>query len=127
MCGKAKRKKQGLYPQKLGRKTGCLLQRGKYWSGEYLSRKGQPLNRSNIWGEMKQLPNSKVGGRESIFHIICVTCLHVPIIKLVVFVYIADVWGTGTVDTTRIYTSISIKEHEKYGGSGINFLELNTI
>lgn len=28
-------------------------------------------------------------------------------------VYLADILGHSSVDTTRIYTSISIKEHEK--------------
>lgn len=52
--------------------------------------------------------------RGKYFHIICVTCLHVLIIKKNHdIVYLADILGHSSVDTTRIYTSISIKEHEK--------------
>lgn len=74
----------------------------------FVSRNGKPLDRSNIWSDMKKLCDTACVGREKVFphnlrHLFARTYYSVEkdIIRL------ADILGHANVNTTRIYTAES--------------------
>ena len=104
-----------IIPQKLRERLDAYCKEENIQSGQvFLSRKGQPLDRSNIWGEMKRLCRTAEVDERKVFphnlrHLFARTYYK----KNHDIAYLADILGHSSVDTTRIYTSISIKEHEK--------------
>ena len=80
----------------------------------FISRNGSPLNRTNIWRDMKKLCN-KAGVNErkvyphNLRHLFARTFYNVEkdIVKL------ADILGHSSIDTTRIYTITSGYEHRR--------------
>lgn len=77
----------------------------------FVTRSGKPLDRSNIWAEMKQLCEVACVDPGKVFphnlrHLFAVTFyrLEKDIIRL------ADILGHSSVETTRIYTAISAEE-----------------
>jgi len=87
-----------------GIKEGCI----------FITRNNRPVNRSNIWAEMKKLcmeADVDVGKvyPHNLRHLFARTYYQTEkdIIKL------ADIMGHSSIDTTRVYTVSTGKEHEK--------------
>lgn len=85
-----------------GVRTGCI----------FVTRSGRPLNRSNIWTEMKRLCAAAEVDPAKVFphnlrHLFAVTFYrqHRDIVRL------ADILGHSNIETTRIYTVTSGSEH----------------
>lgn len=81
----------------------------------FISNKGNPLNRSNIWREMKALCEKAGVLAEKVFphnlrHLFARTFYEVKrdIVKL------ADILGHTNINTTRIYTITTRAEHKRY-------------
>ncbi len=80
----------------------------------FLSRNGNPLDRSNIWKMLKSLCNEAGVDRKKVFphnlrHLFAKSfySLHKDIVHL------ADILGHSSVNTTRIYTKESIEIHRQ--------------
>lgn len=80
----------------------------------FISRNGSPLNRTNIWREMKKLCNEAGVNQRKVYphnlrHLFARTFYNVEkdIVKL------ADILGHSSIDTTRIYTITSGYEHRR--------------
>lgn len=80
----------------------------------FVSKNGNPLNRSNIWRDMKKLCKDAEVSPNKVFphnlrHLFARTFydLDKDIARL------ADILGHSSIDTTRIYTAISSLEHSK--------------
>ena len=78
----------------------------------FISKNGRPLSRTNIWSDMKKLCKSANVDASKVFpnnlrHLFARTyySLHKDIVRL------ADILGHTSVNTTRIYTMESGKEH----------------
>lgn len=91
----------------------CRL-RGVKHGPVFVSRTGRPLDRSNIWADMKRLSETAGVPAEKIFphnlrHLFAITYyqLEKDIIRL------ADILGHSSVETTRIYTATSGAEQKK--------------
>ena len=92
------------YASQCGIKNGSLFQ----------SRNGKPLNRSNIWRELKRLCGEAAVNPEKVFphnfrHLFakCYYAIEKDIAHL------ADILGHSSVETTRCYIAVSYKEHEE--------------
>ena len=92
------------YIKKCGIKKGAV----------FVSRNGKPLDRSNIWSDMKKLCNSAGVPRSKVFphnlrHLFARTyySLERDIVRL------ADILGHSSVNTTRIYTMESGEMHRR--------------
>lgn len=104
-----------IIPTKLSSKLKAYCWKHNIVSGcIFLSRNGRPLNRSNIWADMKQLCEVARVQREKVFphnlrHLFAKLFyeLEKDIAKL------ADILGHSSVETTRIYIMESGQEHER--------------
>ena len=104
-----------LLPEKLCRELLCYASEEKIKSGPlFVTKNGNPLDRSNIWKMMKSLCESANVEKEKVFphnlrHLFAVTfySVHKDIVHL------ADILGHSTVSTTRIYTLQSSGAHSK--------------
>ena len=79
-----------------------------------MTRSGKPMNRSNIWHEMKELCEAAGVDREKVFphnlrHLFA--CTYYNIEKDIT--HLADILGHSNINTTRIYTLVSGEEQEK--------------
>ncbi len=90
------------YIKKSGIKAGCV----------FITKNGNPLNRSNIWRDMKALCKAANVAAEKVFphnlrHLFARTFYSIEhdIVRL------ADLLGHSSIDTTRIYTMESGKRH----------------
>jgi site-specific recombinase XerD len=93
------------YIKKARIKAGCV----------FISREGKPLNRSNIWRDMKALCKSPNVAQEKVFphnlrHLFARTFYSIErdIVRL------ADILGHSSINTTRIYTIETGKEHTAF-------------
>lgn len=91
---------------------GYCRQNGIYTGSVFVTRRGKPLDRSNIWHEMKALCQTARVDPDKVFphnlrHLFAVTYyqLEKDIVRL------ADILGHSSVETTRIYTYTSGVEH----------------
>ncbi len=80
----------------------------------FITKNGQPLNRSNIWTEMKRLCKTAGVDRFKVFphnlrHLFARICYQ----KKKNIAYLADILGHSSIETTRIYTITSGGEHKK--------------
>ena len=80
----------------------------------FITKSGKPINRSNVWAEMKALCQKAGVDREKVFphnlrHLFARTCYK----KRKDIVYLADILGHSNIETTRIYTISSGKEHRR--------------
>ena len=80
----------------------------------FVTRSGKPLDRSNIWSDMKKLCRAARVSEEKVFphnlrHLFARTyySIHKDIVRL------ADILGHSAIDTTRIYTIESGDVHRK--------------
>lgn len=80
----------------------------------FVTRSGKPLNRSNIWRDMKKLCKNAGVNAQKVFphnlrHLFarCFYSLEKDIAKL------ADILGHSSIDTTRLYTISTGQEHRK--------------
>lgn len=92
------------YAKKMGIKTGQI----------FITKKGKPINRSNIWREMKAICKSAGVSKEKVFpHNLrklfarCFYGMKKDIAKL------ADILGHSNINTTRIYIMTSGYEHRR--------------
>ncbi len=81
----------------------------------FVSRTGKPLDRSNIWSDMKKLCESAGVSKDKVFphnlrHLLARTyySLQKDIVRL------ADILGHSSVNTTRIYTMETGEVHKKH-------------
>lgn len=104
-----------LLPRKLCRKLKAYRNQCGILSGPiFLTRKGRPMDRREIWAQMKRLcVTAKVDDRKvfphNLRHLFARTFYQVQkdIVKL------ADVLGHSSIETTRIYLLSSGKEHQR--------------
>ena len=114
ICNKGKRRLIFL-PEKLCRVLKKYLQKQKITAGAvFITRSGNPVDRSNIWREMKALCQSAGVEPKKVFphnlrHLFARTFYsrEKDISRL------ADILGHSNVSTTRIYTAESGKIHQK--------------
>jgi site-specific recombinase XerD len=85
-----------------------------YWGSIFVTRGGKPMDRSNIWREMKKLCDRAGVPREKVFphnlrHLFARTfyALEKDIAKL------ADILGHSNINTTRIYIVTTGAEHRR--------------
>lgn len=117
VCNKGKRRTVFL-PDKLRRLLKKYLQKQKITVGAvFITRTGKPLNRSNIWREMKALCESAGVDPAKVFphnlrHLFARTyyALEKDLSRL------ADILGHANVNTTRIYTAESGTTHSRQAG-----------
>ena len=86
----------------------CSIQSGPV----FVTRTGKPLDRSNIWAEMKKLAQKAGVASEKIFphnlrHFFA--CMHYKEHKNIS--HLADILGHSSINTTRIYTATTEEEH----------------
>lgn len=104
-----------LLPGKLCRKLKKYAEKQKTVSGEiFLTRNGRPLNRKQIWAEMKALCASAGVEASKVFphnlrHLFA--CTYYRSCKDVV--QLADILGHSSIETTRVYLISSGSEHKK--------------
>lgn len=111
-----------LLPGKLQKK---LLEycdnKGISYGSVFVTRKGSPVNRSNIWTEMKMLGDKAGVDPEKIFpHNLRHLFARTYYASQKDIAHLADILGHSSIETTRIYTIESSAEHEKQ----LNRLEL---
>jgi len=102
-------------PKKLCKMLKEYIKKNKIKSGSvFVSKSGKPLDRSNIWADMKKLCDSAGVSKEKVFphnlrHLFARTYYSIQkdIVRL------ADILGHSSVDTTRIYTMETGEEHRK--------------
>ncbi len=80
----------------------------------FITRSGRPVDRSNIWREMKELYEEAKVDKNKVFphnlrHLFA--CVYYKAEKNIV--NLADILGHSSVNTTRIYTSVSRKEQSR--------------
>jgi len=80
----------------------------------FITSSGKPIDRSNIWSAMKGLCEAAKVLKEKVFphnlrHLFARTCYR----QSKDIVYLADILGHSSVETTRIYTISSGLEHEQ--------------
>ena len=105
-----------LLPEKLGKKLMKYAAKQKIASGEiFLTESGKPMERRQIWREMKGLCACAGVDSTKVFphnlrHLFAVTYYkaYKDIVKL------ADVLGHSSIETTRIYLLTSGKEHRRH-------------
>ena len=102
-------------PKKLKK---CLLQycrqNGIYSGPVFVTKKGTPVNRCNVWAEMKALCKEAGVSPEKVFphnlrHLFAVTYYRMQ--KDIV--HLADILGHSNIEYTRIYTFTSEEEHAR--------------
>lgn len=104
-----------LLPSQLQKELGVYLAQNKITQGAvFCTSSGKPVNRSNVWREMKALYNEANVEPEKIFphnlrHLFaqCFYSLKKDIAKL------ADVLGHSSIETTRIYIRTTCEEHRR--------------
>lgn len=102
-------------PHRLCEKLADYCRQEEITSGPvFRTRTGLPIHRSNVWSDMKRLCRKADVDAKKVFphnlrHLFARTYYK----KNHDIVYLADILGHSSVDTTRIYTSVSIQEHEK--------------
>lgn len=91
-----------------------LRERGIGSGAVFVTRSGKPLDRSNIWSDMKKLCKAARVAESKVFphnlrHLFARTfyAIHKDIVRL------ADVLGHADIDTTRIYTMESGETHRR--------------
>ncbi len=80
----------------------------------FITKGGKPVDRSNIWKEMKKICREARVDPTKVFphnlrHLFARTCYK----KKKDIVYLADILGHSNIETTRIYTISSGSEHKK--------------
>lgn len=80
----------------------------------FITRSGRPMNRINVWTEMKGLCEEAGVEWEKVYphnlrHLFARTCYR----QNKDIVYLADILGHSSIETTRIYTVSSGEEHEQ--------------
>lgn len=107
-----------ILPAQLCRELKIYIKERNIKSGSiFVTRNGNPMNRSNIWQEMKDLCESAGVDREKVFphnlrHLFA--CTYYSIEKDIT--HLADILGHSNINTTRIYTLVSGEEQEKQIG-----------
>ncbi len=102
-------------PGKLCKILNSYIKKNNIKSGSvFISKNGRPLDRSNIWSDMKKICESAGVSKDKVFphnlrHLFARTyySLQKDIVRL------ADILGHSSVDTTRIYTMETGEEHRK--------------
>lgn len=104
-----------ILPKELCKMLKGYIRENKIENGSvFVSRNGKPLDRSNIWADMKKLCESAGISKEKVFphnlrHLFARTyySLQKDIVRL------ADILGHSSINTTRIYTMESGEIHRK--------------
>lgn len=104
-----------ILPKQLCRILTAYIKENNIKSGSvFVSKNGRPLDRSNIWSDMKKLCEAAGVSRDKVFphnlrHLFARTyySLQKDVVRL------ADILGHSSVDTTRIYTMESGEVHRR--------------
>ena len=107
--------RQVFLPKALCKRLAKYVRKQKIESGAvFVSRTGKPLDRSNIWSDMKKLCESAGVSKDKVFphnlrHLFARTyySLQKDIVRL------ADILGHSSVNTTRIYTMETGEVHKR--------------
>lgn len=104
-----------ILPKRLREKMEIYCRENQIYSGPvFVTRGGKPVDRSNIWSEMKILCKTAGINEKKIFpHNLRHLFARIYYKNNHDIVYLADILGHSSVEITRIYTSISGFEHEK--------------
>lgn len=103
-----------LLQKKLREKLLYYIRRRQIGTGTvFRTRSGQPLDRSNIYHEMKKLCEEARVSRTKVFphnlrHLFARTYYRLE----KNLAYLADILGHSSIETTRIYVAVSAQEHE---------------
>ena len=108
--------RQVFLPKALCKVLTRYIREQKITSGSvFVSRTGKPLDRSNIWSDMKKLCESAGVSKDKVFphnlrHLFALTyySLQKDIVRL------ADILGHSSVNTTRIYTMETGEVHKRH-------------
>ena len=108
--------RQVFLPKALCKVLARYIREQKITSGSvFVSRTGKPLDRSNIWSDMKKLSESAGVSKDKVFphnlrHLFARTyySLQKEIVRL------ADILGHSSVNTTRIYTMETGEVHKRH-------------
>ena len=80
----------------------------------FITRGGLPLDRSNVWREMKKLCETAGIPPEKVFpHNFRHLFARIWYKREKDVVLLSDILGHSSIDTTRIYTQVSIQEHSR--------------
>lgn len=98
------RRALGDYAKRQGIRAGCIFR----------TRSGRPLDRSNIWRDMKRLAGAARVAASKVFphnlrHLFARAYYKVE----KNLAHLADILGHSSVETTRIYVAASFREHER--------------
>ena len=111
---KGKRRRVYLPGELCRQLRGYMREKGITAGAVFVTRAGKPLDRSNIWSDMKKLCQAARVSAEKVFphnlrHLFARTyySIHKDIVRL------ADILGHSNIDTTRIYTMESGDVHRK--------------
>ena len=111
---KGKRRRVYLPGELCRQLRGYMREKGITAGAVFVTRSGKPLDRSNIWSDMKKLCQAARVSAEKVFphnlrHLFARTyySIHKDIVRL------ADILGHSNIDTTRIYTMESGDVHRK--------------
>lgn len=103
------------FPEKLLKELNTYCKRRKITSGPiFVTKNGNPVNRSNIWGEMKALCEEAGLEKAKVFphnlrHLFAFTYYDME----KDLTHLADILGHSSIETTRIYTMASKNDFEK--------------
>lgn len=104
-----------ILPKALCRELMAYIKERKICSGSiFVTRSGKPINRSNIWKEMKELCKTAGVDKDKVFphnfrHLFA--CAYYQLEKDIT--HLADILGHSNINTTRIYTLVSGEEQER--------------
>ena len=104
-----------VYPNSLKKKLIQYCEKNNITKGAiFITKNGKPLDRSNIWKDMKKLCRKAHVDEGKVFphnlrHLFAFTYYHIEkdLVRL------ADILGHSSIETTRIYTKTSISSYEK--------------
>lgn len=104
-----------IYPKALKRMLMQYCQRNHIIKGSiFITRNGKPLNRTNIWRDMKKLCAEAGIDQQKVFphnlrHLFAFTYYRIEkdLVRL------ADILGHSSIETTRIYTKTNGNDYEK--------------
>lgn len=104
-----------LLPKQLRKKLGQYIrEKGIREGAVFCTRSGRPLDRSNIWRDMKKLAKQARVAESKVFpHNLRHLFARIYFALEKNLAHLADILGHSSIETTRIYVSISEREHER--------------
>ena len=104
-----------LLPKQLRKKLDRYIrEKGIREGAVFCTRSGRPLDRSNIWRDMKRLAKQARVSESKVFpHNLRHLFARIYFALEKNLAHLADILGHSSIETTRIYVSVSEREHQK--------------